>query len=98
MFVFFFFFFFKQKTAYDVPKREWSSDVCSSDLLDCRQQEEAEGLDLFGLSRYLERRGEAAKAESACVAARNRGLPLPFDGQAQRGLARMAKRRGEHAA
>ncbi|PYU02204.1 MAG: hypothetical protein DMG34_16875 [Acidobacteria bacterium] len=59
-------------------------------LLDCQQQEEAEGLDLFGLSRYLERRGEAAKAESACVAARNRGLPLPFDGQAQRGLARMA--------
>src|ERR1043166_6594718 len=27
-----FFFFFKQKTAYEIPKREWSSDVCSSDL------------------------------------------------------------------
>src|SRR2546425_8442065 len=67
-------------------------------LLDCQQQEEAEGLDLFGLSRYLERRGEAAKAESACVAARNRGLPLPFDWQAQRGLARLAKRRGGHVA
>ena len=26
------FFFFKQKTAYEVPKRDWSSDVCSSDL------------------------------------------------------------------
>jgi len=24
---------FQQKTAYDIPKRDWSSDVCSSDLL-----------------------------------------------------------------
>src|ERR1043166_9861284 len=29
-----FFFFFKQKTAYEIPKRDWSSDVCSSDLSD----------------------------------------------------------------
>src|ERR1043166_1338318 len=28
-----FFFFFKQKTAYEIPKRDWSSDVCSSDLI-----------------------------------------------------------------
>src|SRR5213075_2390689 len=28
----FFFFFFKQKTAYEVTRRDWSSDVCSSDL------------------------------------------------------------------
>ena len=27
-----FFFFFKQKTAYEVVSRDWSSDVCSSDL------------------------------------------------------------------
>src|ERR1043166_6047560 len=26
-------FFFKQKTAYEIPKRDWSSDVCSSDLV-----------------------------------------------------------------
>src|ERR1043166_9882168 len=25
-------FFFKQKTACEIPKRDWSSDVCSSDL------------------------------------------------------------------
>src|ERR1043166_9903610 len=30
-------FFFKQKTAYEIPKRDWSSDVVSSDLL-CRSQ------------------------------------------------------------
>ena len=28
-----FFFFFKQKTAYEMCGRDWSSDVCSSDLL-----------------------------------------------------------------
>src|SRR5216110_1699762 len=28
----FFFFFFKQKTAYEISSRDWSSDVCSSDL------------------------------------------------------------------
>src|SRR5213075_3435360 len=27
-----YFFFFKQKTAYEITRRDWSSDVCSSDL------------------------------------------------------------------
>src|SRR3546814_10333577 len=31
---FFFFFFFKQKTAYELRISDWSSDVCSSDLVD----------------------------------------------------------------
>src|SRR3546814_5973877 len=31
--VFVFFFFFKQKTAYEMRISDWSSDVCSSDLL-----------------------------------------------------------------
>src|SRR3546814_7503659 len=30
----FFFFFFKQKTAYELRISDWSSDVCSSDLVD----------------------------------------------------------------
>src|SRR3546814_3192481 len=30
----FVFFFFKQKTAYEMRISDWSSDVCSSDLLD----------------------------------------------------------------
>ena len=29
----FVFFFFKQKTAYEIGTGDWSSDVCSSDLL-----------------------------------------------------------------
>ena len=28
-----FFFFFKQKTAYEIYQCDWSSDVCSSDLI-----------------------------------------------------------------
>ena len=27
------FFFFKQKTAYEITRSDWSSDVCSSDLI-----------------------------------------------------------------
>src|SRR3546814_519357 len=33
MFIFSSFFFFKQNTAYEMRIRDWSSDVCSSDLL-----------------------------------------------------------------
>src|SRR3546814_4028577 len=32
--LYFFLFFFKQKTAYEMRISEWSSDVCSSDLMD----------------------------------------------------------------
>src|SRR3546814_16356583 len=33
MLIILFFFFFKQKTAYEMRISDWSSDVCSSDLL-----------------------------------------------------------------
>src|SRR3546814_7952233 len=33
VYLFFWFFFFKQKTAYEMRISDWSSDVCSSDLL-----------------------------------------------------------------
>src|SRR3546814_19859364 len=44
------FFFFKQKTAYEMRISDWSSDVCSSDLIfvvnggDIRQPQESPGL------------------------------------------------------
>src|SRR3546814_3096679 len=41
---FFVFFFFKQKTAYELRISDWSSDVCSSDLL---AHDEAVGLGIF---------------------------------------------------
>src|SRR3546814_1596190 len=34
-----FFFFFKQKTAYEMRISDWSSDVCSSDLLEDADRE-----------------------------------------------------------
>src|SRR3546814_2483273 len=33
------FFFFKQKTAYELRISDWSSDVCSSDLLSGQRQQ-----------------------------------------------------------
>src|SRR3546814_6292688 len=37
IFLIFMFFFFKQKTAYEMRISDWSSDVCSSDLLLSRE-------------------------------------------------------------
>jgi uncharacterized protein YprB with RNaseH-like and TPR domain len=58
---------------------------------------EIESLDLFGLSRFLQRRGENDRAHSACAQALEIGLPAEFRPKACRELAQMAKRRGEHA-
>src|SRR3546814_5763491 len=50
-----FLFFFKQKTAYEMRISDWSSDVCSSDLLDqLVVLDEVQGL----LQRVLDRRAE----------------------------------------
>lgn len=66
-------------------------------MLGCEPNvDHADGLDLFGLSRYLDRRGEPQRAEMACLAARDRGLPIALDAVARWELARMAKRRGEY--
>src|SRR3546814_7359608 len=42
-----FFFFFKQKTAYEMRISDWSSDVCSSDLLGTRLQEALKAADIL---------------------------------------------------
>src|SRR3546814_15552820 len=39
------FFFFKQKTAYEMRISDWSSDVCSSDLIVWRQRAGAKQVD-----------------------------------------------------
>ena len=66
-------------------------------MLCCAEHGEyTDGLDLFGLSRYLRRRGEKQRAELACCAARERGLPIGIDATAQWELAKMAKQRGGH--
>jgi hypothetical protein len=58
--------------------------------------EEAESLDLFGLSRFLQRRGETGRAQSACAQALAIGLPPDVRPKAQKELALLAKRRGEY--
>jgi hypothetical protein len=65
------------------------------------QEEERDGidsLDLFGLSRFLERRGDSDRARIACSQALDAGLPAEFRPRARRELALLAKRRGDHAA
>src|SRR3546814_15225933 len=67
-----FFFFFKQKTAYEMRISDWSSDVCSSDLLDLGRQldddrallrgHSAIGRTAFGLGDFTEARRHLEQA------------------------------------
>jgi uncharacterized protein YprB with RNaseH-like and TPR domain len=66
-------------------------------LLDAGENgfDETDSLDLFGLSKFLHRRGEKELAHSACARALDAGLPAEFRPQATRDLALMTKRRGD---
>jgi hypothetical protein len=64
-------------------------DDCNSESID--------SLDLFGLSKFLQRRGDVDRAHSACTQALAMGLPAEFRPKARRDLALMAKRRGQHS-
>lgn len=57
---------------------------------------QCESLDLFGLSRFLQRRGDTTRAHTACAQALAIGLPADVRLKAQRELAQMCKRRGEY--
>ena len=57
---------------------------------------QADSLDLFGLSRFLRRRGDSGRAHAACAQALDLGLPAEFRPRARRELAQLAKRRGDH--
>jgi uncharacterized protein len=57
--------------------------------------DEIDSLDLFGLSKFLQRRGENELARSACAKALDSGLPAEYRPRATRDLAAMAKRRGD---
>jgi uncharacterized protein len=65
-------------------------------LLDKRESEaDTDSLDLFGLSRFLQRRGEKDRAHAACEKALEAGLPAAYRPQATRELACLARSRGE---
>jgi len=57
-----------------------------------------DSLDLFGLSRFFERRGDSDRAHIACSQALDLGLPAEFRARAHRDLAFLKKRRGDHDA
>jgi uncharacterized protein len=69
-------------------------------LLDERESSlsRTDSLDLFGLSRFLNRRGETHRARSVCAKARDAGLPAFLRSQATRELALLAKRQGDEQA
>jgi tetratricopeptide (TPR) repeat protein len=53
-------------------------------------------LDLYGLSRLMQRRGEPARARELYETALQSGLPLDFERLAQRELAQLAKREQDY--
>jgi uncharacterized protein YprB with RNaseH-like and TPR domain len=57
-----------------------------------------DSLDLFGLSRFFERRGDSDRAHVACLQALDLGLPAEIRPRARRELALLVKRRGDHTA
>ncbi|HXM95808.1 MAG TPA: ribonuclease H-like domain-containing protein [Candidatus Dormibacteraeota bacterium] len=73
-----------------------SSKINALLSIDSSGQENIHALDLFGLSRFLQHRGEADRAHSACAQALDLGLPSEFRPRARRELAMMAKRKGHH--
>jgi uncharacterized protein len=60
-----------------------------------RADQGVDSLDLFGLSRFLQRRGDADRAHAACSHALDLGLPSEIRPRARRELALLAKRRGD---
>src|SRR3546814_9538119 len=81
----FFFFFFKQKTAYEMRISDWSSDVCSSDLVARRHAHAVDRIDELG------ERGGGFHQEGGAIILGRLDLARRFD----RGLT-AAERRGLH--
>src|SRR3546814_18954854 len=68
--IFFVCFFFKQKTAYEMRISDWSSDVCSSDLMDSR---------LRGNDRFVQAQPLTVRFPSPPEWARRRSPPDRYD-------------------
>src|SRR3546814_2360323 len=59
LFFYVFVFFFKQKTAYEMRISDWSSDVCSSDLLRLPPRPRGGVAEIAGAEECVERLGDA---------------------------------------
>src|SRR3546814_5409576 len=70
------FFFFKQKTAYEMRISDWSSDVCSSDLLPrARSPSGSRNDDQPKRRQTLAQIGRASCRERVCQSCRSRWSP-----------------------
>src|SRR3546814_1635427 len=82
----FFFFFFKQKTAYEMRISDWSSDVCSSDLLcvltQLRDRIRSKEIWVVGADRYRNPDDDLPKDFEIRRDAYYSGLSLTPDAQA----------------
>src|SRR3546814_8385358 len=63
----FMFFFFKQKTAYEMRISDWSSDVCSSDLLAGRDQSRNRGTSQNNLPFWYRQRCGSLEMRGVCA-------------------------------
>src|SRR3546814_2531198 len=71
-------FFFKQKTAYELRISDWSSDVCSSDLIEYHEDRKPKRLDeLAELDRELQRVEEEVLREVSCMQPSQGRVPWP---------------------
>lgn len=66
-------------------------------MLATDEASDTDGRDLFGLAKFLQRKGEAPRAANACSQALAAGLPIEHRQQASRDLALLAKRSGDFA-
>src|SRR3546814_14674243 len=57
------FFFFKQKTAYEMRISDWSSDVCSSDLLEGFRRRNPRGFSALYMQRPTPQDGDFFKSD-----------------------------------
>src|SRR3546814_1055946 len=70
----FLFFFFKQKTAYEMRISDWSSDVCSSDLIGGEAVRQA-----LGQQVERDRRGVRGDDRAGLALLFQRGIELPLE-------------------
>src|SRR3546814_5182026 len=83
------FFFFKQKTAYEMRISDWSSDVCSSDLIGIDRQRHLHYRDV-GVRAQITQRHPRAVVEAAAridASVEARGLEQAGDVDRQRRIA-----------
>src|SRR3546814_9131289 len=90
-------FFFKQKTAYEMRISDWSSDVCSSDLLRLAYRERGRELDDIALrTSYDQKMGSLARFHQAGKAESLKRITSLLDQVIEGEEAVLEKRSEEH--